>query len=44
MTSKKDLRFQLTFEHIDWWYFIETAERAKNLNAQLEDLNKPSTS
>ena len=28
---KKDLKFQLTFEEIDWVYFIETAEKAKVL-------------
>lgn len=25
---KKDLRYQLTFENIDWDYFNETIERA----------------
>jgi len=28
---KEDLKFQLTFEHIDWDYFKETADRAKVL-------------
>lgn len=28
-TLKKELRFQLSFEHIDWDYFIDTAKEAK---------------
>ena len=28
---KKDLSFQLKFEHMNWDYFIETAERAKKI-------------
>ena len=35
---KKDLQFQLTFEEIDWDYFLETAERARN-QANVEEQN-----
>lgn len=29
-TLRKDLKFQLSFENMDWDYFIETAQRAKD--------------
>ena len=31
---KKDLAYQITFEEIDWDYFIDTAVRAKKLHGQ----------
>lgn len=34
---KEDLKHQLKFEHMDWDYFIETAERAKT---EAEKLNE----
>lgn len=37
---KKDLSFQLTFEEIDWDYFIETAKSAKELNEKMENKKK----
>ena len=37
---RKDLRWQLTFEEIDWDYFIETAQRARCL-AQKENSDTP---
>ena len=36
-TLKVDLRWQLSFEEIDWDYFMETVERAKVAQQALLD-------
>lgn len=28
---KADLKYQLTFEHMDWTYFIDTAKKAMKI-------------
>lgn len=31
---KEDLRWQLTFEHMDWDYFLNTAREARELEEE----------
>lgn len=37
-TLKSDLRWQLSFEEIDWQYFAEFTERTKNISSNIEKL------
>jgi hypothetical protein len=35
---KSDLKWQLSFEEMDWEYFIRVSEQAKSLREQVEKL------
>lgn len=35
---KNDLKWQLSFEEMDWDYFIQVSEQAKKLRQEIEDL------
>jgi hypothetical protein len=36
---KRDLTFQLTFEHMNWDYFIDVARQAKSVEEWIDKLN-----
>jgi hypothetical protein len=36
---KRDLTFQLSFEHMDWDYFIDVAKQAKSVEDWIDKLN-----